>query len=144
MRVVRDLPAWWLLLPGTDGFWAPDPLLTGVVGRGDGGQQTEAAKKDTSVLTGHPQMGGFSPGLGSWITPAKKKVNAKFLPQNPPFPSLVLADSIHQFAWEASCPPASYPSAPRDMGSKAGQIQTITESLLLQLLVGQGRALVPV
>lgn len=37
VRVVRDLPAWWLSLPGTDGFWAPDALLTGVVGRGDGG-----------------------------------------------------------------------------------------------------------
>lgn len=113
-----------------------------MVGRGDGGQQTEAAKKDTSVLTGHPQMGGFSPGLGSWTTPAKKKVNAKFLPQNPPFPSLALADNIHQLAWEASCPPTSYPSASRDVGSKAGQIQTIAGSLLLWLLVGQGRALV--
>lgn len=102
-----------------------------------GGTLDGSCWKDTSELTGHPQMGEFSSGLGSWTTPGKKNpksVKAKFLPTKSPV-SLPGACRCHSMVRLGGLPTLQH-LTPVPWGRSKGQTQTLAGSPRLQLLVG--------
>lgn len=109
------------------------PLLTGMVGCGDGATWERSWWKNTSVLTGHPQMGGFSPGLGFWATPGKKSINAKFLPTKS------IAGACSCCSYPGAPTPVPYPvlQLPTPVPPQTQAAQATAGSLFLWLLVGQ-------